>query len=209
MPRFPLPEDIHSGRIYVGTVVDNTSSDNKFIRVRIPGIDQSIADEDLPWSGIGRPLFRGGGDNTGIWSIPRVGTKVAGFFDAGDRDSYVIFMEIESPSTTVGWENDEWGFQDEEGTHIKIKVGETLHIEHKSTTINIDSSGNIQIRSSDGNAEYEANQHTFKGPVNFEDPVTMDQTLVVEQEATISNIPFTTHRHGGVQTGGGTTGIPQ
>jgi hypothetical protein len=52
------------------------------------------------------------------------------------------------------------------------------------------------------------------GPVNFHDPVAMAQTLAVNGlstlagGATIGGIPFDTHKHTGVQTGGGTSGGP-
>ncbi len=59
-----------------------------------------------------------------------------------------------------------------------------------------------------------------KGPVQFDDPVHMQQTLTVDGTsaltgavtmpggATIGGIPFGTHKHTGVQTGGGTSGGP-
>lgn len=58
------------------------------------------------------------------------------------------------------------------------------------------------------------------GPVNFHDPVHALQTLAVDSTstltgavtmpggATIGGIPFGTHKHTGVQTGGGTSGGP-
>lgn len=42
---------------------------------------------------------------------------------------------------------------------------------------------------------------TVTGPVTFSDPITAPQ-------ATIGGIAFTTHRHGGVSTGSGTSGTP-
>jgi len=42
---------------------------------------------------------------------------------------------------------------------------------------------------------------TVNGPTTFADPITAP-------EATINGIAFTTHRHGGVQTGSGTSGAP-
>lgn len=52
------------------------------------------------------------------------------------------------------------------------------------------------------------------GPVNFHDPVHALQTVQVDGlstltgGATIGGIPFGTHKHTGVQTGGGTSGGP-
>ena len=54
----------------------------------------------------------------------------------------------------------------------------------------------------------------FKGPVEMLDPVEMKQTMTVAGQstlnggATIESIPFSSHKHTGVQTGGDTSGGP-
>lgn len=197
------------GRTFVGTVVNNEHPKGlRFVRIRFPSIDDGAKDEDLPWSGIGRPLFRGGGNSVGIWSMPRVGSKVGGIFDNGARGSFVAFFELDDPSTTMeDWENDEWGVSDEEGTYVRVKVGETLEIHHMDAKVTIDADGNMKVFAK--TIEYEAEEHTFKGPAVFEDDVAMNSNLEVAQEATISGIAFTPHVHGGVDTGGGQTQGPQ
>jgi hypothetical protein len=206
------------GRMMVGTVVANVHPKDpklRFVRVRFKGLDDGAKDDELPWSGIGRPLFRGGGPSVGFWTMPRVGTKVAGFFDNGARGSFVVTMEIDDPTTTFESEGDEawdlthWGVQDEEGTHIKVKVGETFEIRHKEALITVAADGAISVYSPKG-IVYEAGEgHLFKGEATFEDDVTMNSNLEVAEEATIGGIEFTPHTHSGVQTGGGNTGGPQ
>ena len=187
------------GQIRTGTIVDNTTNEHRFVRVRLPGIDDGLPDDELPWSGIGRPLFRGAGDKAGIWSRPRVGSKIAGIFDGGNRDSFVVLFELENPAGSMEWEEDEWGVQDEEGTHIKVKVGDTFEILHGDATILIQ----------DGKVTVTGTELKFVGPTKFTDDVTMDKNLTVATEATIGGIAFTTHVHGGIQSGGGNTAPPQ
>lgn len=200
------------GRIYPGTVVDNTTNEHRFVRVRLAGIDDGLPDDQLPWSGVARPLFRGGGSAVGIWSRPRVGSRVLGMFDGGNRDSYVVMFELENPASTLDWGEDEWGVQDEEGTYVRVKVGETLEVQHRGATVTVDGDGKVVVHGT---------ELEFQGPARFTDPVTMDRTLsvaedvdlgaslTVETEATIADIDFTTHVHGGVQTGGGKTQVPE
>ena len=197
-----------AGRIMSGTIVDNTTNESRFVRVRLPGIDDGLPDDKLPWSGIARPLFRGAGQSTGIWSRPRVGSKVLGMFDAGDRDSFIVMFELENPASSVGWEENEWGVQDEEGTYIKVTVGETLEVFHAGTTVSIASDGAVHI-DSPANVTVTGESLTFEGPATFTDDVQMNTTLIVNDEATIGGIAFTPHTHPGVQSGGSSTGAPQ
>jgi len=153
------------GRIMTGRVVANSGGPggNKFIRVRIPGIDRDeIPDDRIPWSGVGRPLFRGGGDGVGMGSIPRIGSKVAGFFDGGSRDSFVALWEIDDPTTTTEYDQNTWGIRDEAGTYITVRVGQTLTIHHQGTTITIDSSGNVTENVAGNKATTIAGNYTIK-----------------------------------------------
>jgi phage gp45-like len=188
------------GRMMSGIIVDNTTNDSKFVRVRIAGVDDGIPDDKLPWSGVARPLFRGAGQSAGIWSRPRVNSRVLGMFDGGDRDSFVVMFELENPAGTVGWEKDEWGLQDEVGTHIKVKVNETLEIKHKGATILIDSGGKVTVNGT---------TLEFVGPATFKDDVKMEKSLTVTTETTTAGIAFTTHKHGGVSTGSSQTSVPE
>lgn len=60
--------------------------------------------------------------------------------------------------------------------------------------------GNLSVTVG-GTVTVSAASTTWGGPVTFTDPITAPQ-------ATIGGIAFTTHRHGGVQTGSGTSGTP-
>lgn len=188
--RYHNPNRIHVGRMYVGTVVANTGGPyKKFIRVRIDGIDDpSIPDDKLPWSGYGSPVFRGGKAGVGFNSIPQIGTKVAGAFDAGSRDSYIAYFELNDPNNDNEGDVGAWILLDEQESGIKVQVGTTLTVQHKGATITMNEDGSILVKSPAG-IQYEATQHTFVGPVS------MDKTLSVTEDATIGGISFLKHVH--------------
>lgn len=134
------------GKVFIGTVVSNSRSGfgAKQLQVRIPELDEGVADSDLPWSGIGRPLFRGGGKGS-MGATPQVGSKVAGVCDKGDRNAFIALWEIDDPSTTNGgWSVQTWGMEDENGSCFKVDVGGDLLIQHQGATIRF-SGGNIII----------------------------------------------------------------
>jgi len=66
--------------------------------------------------------------------------------------------------------------------------------------IDVVATGAVNVTAS-GNSTLTAPAWAVNGPVTFADPITAP-------EATINDIAFTTHRHGGVQTGSGTSGAP-
>lgn len=147
-----LKKDSLVGKVFIGTVVANAGAPNgqNFVRVRIPEIDGDTTerpDNLLPWSGVGRPLFRGGDTKSGMGSIPKVGTQVAGICDKGNRDSFIALWEIENPGTRISdWNINTWGMQDEEGSAVKCEVGGNMVITHRGTTITIDQSGNTDVQ---------------------------------------------------------------
>jgi hypothetical protein len=66
--------------------------------------------------------------------------------------------------------------------------------------IDVVSTGTVNVRAA-GAGTLDATGWTVTGATTFADPITAP-------EATIGGIAFTTHRHGGVQTGSGTSGTP-
>lgn len=142
-------KSIKPGMMYTGEVVVNEHPQGRrFVKIRFPTVDSpDIPDDKLPWSGIGRPLFRGGGGKVGFGSVPRVGTRVSGFFNDGERNSFVAIVEVDDPKTDTGLGLDEWGMQDEEGTYFIVKVGKQTEIQHQGATITIGETGGISMKS--------------------------------------------------------------
>lgn len=68
--------------------------------------------------------------------------------------------------------------------------------------------GTVRVEISPTEIKYIAPQHTFIGPVKFEDETTFDALATFNDDTITNGIRFTTHTHGGVQTGGGNTGVP-
>lgn len=66
--------------------------------------------------------------------------------------------------------------------------------------IDVVSTGSVNVTAA-ATSTLTAPAWTVNGPTTFADPITAP-------EATINGIAFTTHRHGGVQTGSGTSGAP-
>jgi hypothetical protein len=72
---------------YTGKVVDNKDPlKTGRVRIYVPGLsDQSteLNPDGLPWAYQKTPTFLGGGANSGMFSVPRVGTIVTLYFDNG------------------------------------------------------------------------------------------------------------------------------
>jgi hypothetical protein len=83
------------GKWFVGDVVINDDPLKlSRIKVKIPVLFDEYKNDDLPWVALVRPIFRGNANNAGMFSIPKIGSRVLIQFDKGDIKSGFAFGEI-------------------------------------------------------------------------------------------------------------------
>lgn len=204
------------GRIFYGTVVTNVDPTYPMsrVQVRIAELHQNIADADLPWFLILKPLFRGNDGKSGWTNIPLVKSSVAVMFDGGNTNSGIVIGELDTGKSRAMLDTGDpnrWGFADENGTQVLVDTqAKTFHFEHQGVTYDVDASGNVVVNIPGNKTEtvggtntIKAQQHEVDGPVHATDTITDDADVVA------SGISLVNHVHGGVQSGSGTTAPPQ
>lgn len=134
-----------------GLVVDNNDPLKAGrIKVRIAGVHDGVPNEHLPWAVCGITSGRGPTGNAASLRVPMKGSRVKIRFQQGDPSNpeYVGAVLGSNALPSVFQENypNRNGEQFPNGTHWYVDESTNdLFIHHQGTTINIDSSGNVQI----------------------------------------------------------------
>ena len=135
------------------------------------------------------------------WSPPAVGEQVcvvspmgelgAGFVMAGA----INYDQQAAPDTRENVEK------------ITLPSGGSYEITVGSTTLIFDN-GKVQIVSGGKTFQISAGKATFNGDLEVTGKITATGNIESATEVKAGTIALTTHRHGGVQTGGGNTSTP-
>jgi hypothetical protein len=95
-PSFDTFKDSYDG-IYRGKVVDNNDPEKAGkVKVEVYPMFYGITKADLPWAIPAYPIFEGSGSGFGYFAVPKVGTLVYCFFEAGNHYQPVYFAEAPS-----------------------------------------------------------------------------------------------------------------
>lgn len=140
---------------YRGLVVDNNDPRQLGrVKVEVYPFFADIVVANLPWAVPAMPLMEGAGDGFGSFVVPKVGTFVFVFFEAGDIYQPVYFAE--APTTgyglpanrTVSYPSSK-GFKTEHGIEFWIDDAlRTIKVIHPTgTTIVVDTNGRITATS--------------------------------------------------------------
>lgn len=162
------------------------------------------------WLPLGSPAV---GNQFGIFAAPAIGDQVEVQFPDGDLSSGVVSAR----------------FYSDVARPLNVPSGEIWIVHKSGSFLKFHADGSIEINAAAG-ASYTATAHAFHGPV------TMDTTLQTSGQITgqgglaisggsgasvqgnmnitggdvkADTISLKAHVHGGVQSGGGTTGAPQ
>lgn len=75
-------------------VIDNNDTEKKGrIKVQVYPFFTDVEAAYLPWAVPAMPLFCGAGNNSGFFSVPKIGSWVWVFFENGDYNQPVFFAE--------------------------------------------------------------------------------------------------------------------
>ena len=133
--------------IYRGEVMDNNDPLKRGrCKVAFRPMLQGIPTTDLPWAIPAFPIFEGSGNGVGYFAVPKIGTKVGGYFEEGDVYNPVYAWELPDgvngvPSSAIT-------------NYPNRKVQRTtsgieIIIDDTSKTITITTPGNNQIKVDD------------------------------------------------------------
>lgn len=224
---------------FMAKVVENNDPDRKQrIKVRIPQLlDSDIAIEDLPWLlPVSQAPFVGSSGTYGSVAVPPIDSVVIVIFQ-DNNIQYGLYLgttQLQATALDVLLTNypKRRGFVDPAGNHafVDITEGDTkMELKHNSgTIITVNDDGSIVITGVDdaaitvqGNVTLTVNGNvTASVGGDLSATVTGDITssaagwnhtgdITVAGDVVANGISLTSHVHGGVTTGGGTTQGPQ
>jgi phage baseplate assembly protein gpV len=226
-----LERDVNTSYLnkhFVGTVTaiaaPGTSMPNGVItnvtklQVHIPPLHQGIQNDQLPYFGILRPIFRGAKSNTGIYETPLVGSKVVVLFDNNDEKSGLVIGELLDGSVTNSSFSNAYGWQDEFGNTYKVDLtsgsisltggqgsapsnatmtllnGATLLAQVGSTTITT-TNDETQIVCNGTTVLINGSGVTITGNVTINGKLTVTDTIEATNEITGNSIDLSQHVH--------------
>jgi hypothetical protein len=181
-------KDVVTGEVV--SVEDPTYSGR--IKVKIPGINENVEVEKLPWCTYGGSAFFSG-DGGGSISIPRVGTKVRVRFKKGDANSMEWYA-----TNRIDRAMAEELAQDYEGSHailydsasdLSILYTNTtgLRLYYKKSFIQISPDNNITIHY--GNESSGVQIQLSDGKIDIQAPqqinITSDSTVNIEANSVV------------------------
>jgi len=219
---------------FEGTITDNNDPLKLGrVRVRVPqyhgfvGTSEYIPDDDLPWINQVPSSFLGNSTNSGMFSVPDIGTKVTVEYPTSDPYFGYYKGGVTSLETrTTAFDEDyphSYGFVDPTGTTFRInkqkQTWEFLHPSgnyvkiHQDTTIDIfQASGNILRMNPDGTTDLittvyniTATTTNISGDVNIGGVVNVVGTVTANDNIS-SGKSGKSHTHSDPQ--GGTTSPP-
>jgi len=169
---------------YEGVIVDNDDPDKLgSVRVRVPQIhgaltdEEHIPDEHLPWIHQRPSTFLGNSQNSGMFSVPDIGTRVLvdyptsdpyfGYYKGGvtsistrttafdeDYPHTYGFVDPSGSAFKINKEKKTWDFVHPSGNYIKIYQDNTLEISHiAGSSIRMNPDGTVEILTNTLNIE--------------------------------------------------------
>lgn len=140
---------------YLGDVEDNNDP-LKLGRLKIRiDLYEDMETNQLPWSAPQTSLFLGNSENTGMLSVPIVGSQVKVFFPTKDIDHpFYKGADLTNNNKTTFFEEDypnTYGFKDDIGNFFKVnKTQKTLLIQHYTSSNILFDGDKIVITHADG-----------------------------------------------------------
>lgn len=184
-------------KVIPAQVVSYDRATNRAV-VKILALDITSTGEKLemkPFPNIPVLMLSGGGFT---FSFP-VKENQTGWLIAADRD-ISVFKSLLSVFTPASYRQHQY----EDGFFIPDKVNGFQIAESEADAVILTSlDGATKITLQDGQAVITAASVVINGNL------TVDGTITASGDVTGANISLSTHTHGGVQTGGGSTGTPQ
>ncbi len=205
----------YTGVVFIGTVVDNNDPQRlQRVRVRIKGLYEGQT-SDLPWVApkVGYGFGNAGG--AGRIAVPLVNSKLYVELQGGDSH-YPVYtgnvIHSDSP-VTDGSANYPHRYMTVDRAGNKIIVdpmpgANVVTIQHASgTQITVNNDGSVNIVAVNDITSSAPNwTHTGDITITGDLDVTGTVDATVDVKAGPLNISLIGHKHGGVTTGGGTTG---
>lgn len=166
----------------------------------------------LPWLTIAA-----GADKT--WRCPSVGEQVLVLSPSGDLANGVIICGAYSTQNPAPSQDaDEWLIAWRDGAECRYNTTTgalnvigvtTINIEcNGKTTISIGGDADVTIGGA-ANIDVTGNTNIKTPTLALDGDMTCTGTITAAVEVEAAGISLTTHKHGGVQTGGGQTGLPE
>jgi uncharacterized protein involved in type VI secretion and phage assembly len=189
-PEKDLKQEGFLGKFFVGTVrAHDPDPQVGRVRVHVPDLMEGYADEDCPWAGTVRPVFRGTNGAPGFHGVPRIGSRVLVVFDKGDINSPVILGELIDGAGKAGvlGENypNRYGWEDENGNYLYYDVQtKVFKIKNENATITIQGNSDVEVETT-ANIKVNAGQNidvTAGAHVN----VTAGTTMALTAQGPIS-----------------------
>ncbi|TXG85071.1 MAG: hypothetical protein E6R13_02390 [Spirochaetes bacterium] len=186
------------------------------LRVKVYGIHDGIPDGELPYAIIVRPIYRGASKNIGRHEIPRKGSKVLCFFDAGDYRSIFVVGEAYDGSVLIDdlSSSDVSGYIDEHGNIYKTdssgNVSHTLtaNYELKVSGVITVLVGDTTLTISNDSVEITTNSTKLTSNVSIDGSLSVTGEVKCLNVITDDGVNLNTHKHTGVTTGPDDTGAP-